>query len=93
MSAIFAKAIELSFVTVFTSCLGQILSRRALDRRSRGISMADMAMKQWVYQPGSMLTNFPQLHYAGASVLGVFSIFVVVFATFYTTGMFLLMLP
>ncbi|KAF3912167.1 hypothetical protein ABW21_db0206869 [Orbilia brochopaga] len=86
LSAIFAKAIEISFVTVFTSFIGQALSKRALRKSSKGIAIADMLMKGWVYQPGSMLTTIPGLRYAGRSVLGVVCLFVVLCVTFYTTA-------
>ncbi|KAJ6259799.1 hypothetical protein Dda_5440 [Drechslerella dactyloides] len=86
LSAIFAKAIEISFVTVFTSFIGQALSKRALKKSSKGIAIADMLMKGWVYQPGSLLTTLPGLRYAGKTVLGAVCLFVVLCVTFYTTA-------
>jgi hypothetical protein len=86
LSAIFAKAIELTFVTVFTSIIGQLLSRRALNKGSKGVSIADMQMKQWVYQPGSVFASFARFKYAAPTILGFISLWVVIFATFYTTG-------
>ncbi|EPS40790.1 hypothetical protein H072_5306 [Dactylellina haptotyla CBS 200.50] len=86
LSAIFAKAIEISFVTVFTSFTGQVLSKRALRTNSKGIRISDLLMKGWVYQPGSLLTTFPALRYAGGTVLGVIIIFVVLCVTLYTTA-------
>ncbi|KAK6536204.1 hypothetical protein TWF281_000447 [Arthrobotrys megalospora] len=86
LSAIFAKAIEISFVTVFTSYAGQVLSKRALKRNSKGIRIADLLMKGWVYQPGSLLTTFPGLRHAGGTVLGVVILFVVLCVTLYTTA-------
>ena len=47
IAAIFAKTIELSFVTVFVTFLGQVLSRRALVKNSRGITISEMSMRQW----------------------------------------------
>ncbi|KAF3204949.1 hypothetical protein TWF106_001354 [Orbilia oligospora] len=86
LSAIFAKAIEISFVTVFTSYTGQVLSKRALRKDSKGIRIADLLMKGWVYQPGSLLTTMPGLKYAGRTLLGVVILFVVLCVTFYTTA-------
>lgn len=43
-----AKTIELSFVTVFVAVLGQILTRRAFSRLSRGVTLAEMTMRNWV---------------------------------------------
>ncbi|KAK6509209.1 hypothetical protein TWF481_003969 [Arthrobotrys musiformis] len=86
LSAIFAKAIEISFVTVFTSYAGQVLSKRAYRRDAKGIRIADLLMKGWVYQPGSLLTTMPGLKYAGRTLLGVVILFVVLCVTFYTTA-------
>jgi hypothetical protein len=52
LSALFAKTIELSFVTVFVSFLGQVLSRRSFVRTSKGMSIAEMSMRTWIIQPG-----------------------------------------
>jgi hypothetical protein len=46
--AIFAKTIELSFVTVFVTFLGQVLSRRSLVKTSSGITVAELTMRTWV---------------------------------------------
>jgi hypothetical protein len=47
LSTLFAKLIELSFVTVFVSFLGQVLSRRAFIRRGKGINLAELSMRSW----------------------------------------------
>jgi hypothetical protein len=52
LSALFAKTIELSFVTVFVGFLGQVLSRRSLIKNSHGVSIAEMSMRTWIIQPG-----------------------------------------
>lgn len=85
MSVIFAKAIEISFVTVFVTFLGQVLSRRALNTNSKGINLSEIMMRTWPTSPGSMLTSF-SLRYAGPKFLGILSISVTVFATLYTTA-------
>ena len=41
----FAKTIELSFVTVFVTFLGQVLSHRAFVKDSTGITIAEMQMR------------------------------------------------
>jgi hypothetical protein len=48
LSTFFARTIELSFVTVFVAFLGQVLSRRAFRKQSRGITIAEMSMRTWV---------------------------------------------
>lgn len=46
LTAIIAKTIELSFVTVFISCLGQILTRRSLIKKAGGVTLAEMTMSE-----------------------------------------------
>ena len=82
-----AKSIELSFVTVFVAFLGQVLSRRALALQSRGISIAEMSLRTLVMQPGTMITHWENVRYAGTSFLGVVALTAAVLAMFYTTGM------
>ncbi|KAF3941933.1 hypothetical protein ABW19_dt0205414 [Dactylella cylindrospora] len=86
MSAIFAKTIELSFVSVFVSFLGQVLSRRALMTGSKGVNIAELSMRSWVTQPGTLLTHTPSLRFAGLTFLGALSLTATVFASFYTTA-------
>lgn len=63
VAAAIAKSIELSFVTVFVTFLGQVLSRRALIKRSRGITISEMSMRQWIMQPGTMITHWETVRY------------------------------
>ncbi|KAI1424132.1 hypothetical protein F5Y12DRAFT_472510 [Xylaria sp. FL1777] len=81
-----ARTIELSFVTVFVAVLGQVLTRRALSRLSRGITLAEMTMRNWVIQPGSLLTHWSGIPYAASTFLGVLSLIATVCALFYTTA-------
>lgn len=48
LATLAAKTIELSFVTVFVAVLGQVLTRRAFSRLSRGVTLAEMTMRNWV---------------------------------------------
>ncbi|MCJ1413824.1 hypothetical protein MMC32_000149 [Xylographa parallela] len=86
LTAAFAKTIELSFVTVFVAFIGQVLSRRALVVRSKGITIAEMSTRHWVTQPGMMLTNLDSVKYAGNTPLGILSLVAVVVAVLYTTA-------
>ena len=86
LTAAFAKTIELSFVTVFVAFIGQVLSRRALMVRSKGITIAEMSTRHWVTQPGMMLTNLDSVKYAGNTPLGILSLVAVVVAVLYTTA-------
>ncbi|APA07965.1 hypothetical protein sscle_03g027350 [Sclerotinia sclerotiorum 1980 UF-70] len=82
----FAKTIELSFVTIFVSFLGQVLSRRSLIRNSDGVTVAELTMRNWVIQPGFMLTNPKILRRAAMSILGGITLTAAFVAMFYTTA-------
>lgn len=86
LCAAFAKSIELSFVTVFVAFLGQVLSRRAYTNKSKGITIAEMSMRAWVMQPGTMITHWQTVRYAAFSFLGVISLFAALMAMLYTTA-------
>ncbi|KAI1820589.1 hypothetical protein F4861DRAFT_542787 [Xylaria intraflava] len=86
LATLAAKTIELSFVTVFVAVLGQVLTRRAFSRLSRGITLAEMTMRNWVIQPGSLLIHWEGIPYAAPTVLGVLTLTATVSALFYTTA-------
>lgn len=90
--AAFAKSIELSFVTVFVALLGQILSKRALgDQKS--VTIAEMSMRSWVLQPGTMITHWQSMRYAVITRLGSFAILGAIMAMIYTTASDALVAP
>jgi hypothetical protein len=84
--ALFAKSIELSFVTVFVTFLGQVLSRRSLVKASRGVTIAELSMRTWVIQPGFMITHVEHLRHVGITVLGLITLTAALVAMFYTTA-------
>lgn len=86
LCAAFAKTIELSFVTVFVAFLGQVLSRKAFASTSKGITVAEMSMRAWVMQPGTMITHWQTVRYAAFSYLGAISLFAALMAMLYTTA-------
>ena len=86
ITAAVAKTIEMSFVTVFVAFVGQALSRRALSRKSAGISVAEMSFRSWVVQPGSIMTDFHSLRYGGATFLGVVALIAALVSATYTTA-------
>ncbi|KAL9599061.1 MAG: hypothetical protein Q9219_004095 [cf. Caloplaca sp. 3 TL-2023] len=86
LTAAIAKSIELSFVTVFVAFLGQVLSRRALIKRSKGITISEMSMRQWVMQPGTMVTHWQTVRYAALTFLGMIAISGALIAMLYTTA-------
>ncbi|KAI2630100.1 hypothetical protein GGS21DRAFT_215407 [Xylaria nigripes] len=81
-----AKTIELSFVTIFVAVLGQVLTRRAFSRLSRGVNLAEMTMRNWVIQPGSLLTHWQGISYAAPTVLGGLTLTAALCALLYTTA-------
>ncbi|KAL3483514.1 hypothetical protein BJX62DRAFT_249435 [Aspergillus germanicus] len=93
LSALAAKTIELSYVTVCIACLGQVLSYRVISRFSRGMSIADMSMRTWIMQPGSILMHWESLRYSGGSVLGVLTIISTLVSMLYTTAAEALVAP
>ncbi|KAI3325922.1 hypothetical protein HD806DRAFT_488657 [Xylariaceae sp. AK1471] len=86
LATLAAKTIELTFVTVFVAVLGQVLTRRAFSRSSKGVTLAEMTMRNWVIQPGSLLTHWEGLPYAGTTVLGALTLTATICALFYTTA-------
>jgi hypothetical protein len=84
LTAFLAKIIELTFVMTFLSFLGQILSRRAL--RLSGINLANLAMRSWILQLGSLLTHWATVKVAGISALGVLSLVATALSLLYTTA-------
>jgi hypothetical protein len=95
LSALFAKTIELSFVTVFVTFLGQALSRRAFRKSTTagGISIADMTMRTWVMQPGTLITHWEAVRYSGMTLLGGITLLAAFSAVFYTTAAEALVAP
>jgi hypothetical protein len=85
LTAVLGKLIELSFVTSFVVFLGQVLSRRAfMKEQGRGITLAEMSMWRWVVQPGTLITHWHGVRYAGWSFLGLLSLLAATLATLYT---------
>lgn len=87
LTTIFAKLIELSFVTSFVAFLGQVLSRRAFMKgHGRGVTLSELSMWRWIVQPGTLVTHFDQVKYAGLSVLGILSLVSAILATLYSSA-------
>ncbi|KAF2096816.1 hypothetical protein NA57DRAFT_78408 [Rhizodiscina lignyota] len=93
LTTLFAKLIELSYVTVFVAFLGQALSRRAFMAKERGVSLAEWSMRSWIMQPGSMITNYETLRYAAVTVLGACALVASITALLYTTAADALVAP
>lgn len=86
VTALFAKTTELSFVTVFVAFVGQVLTRRAFVRGSKGITLSEMTMRNWVIQPGSLFTHWDSISYSSGTLLGVLTLLSTLSGIFYTTA-------
>lgn len=86
--AIVAKTVELSFGASVVAFIGQVLSRRSLSVRGsgRGITLAEMSMRNWIGAPGYMVANFETVRYALFSILGIVSFIAAIVATVYTSA-------
>ena len=94
ITTILAKTIEMSFVTVVIAMIGQELSRRASSTHSRpGVTLAELNMRSWIMQPGTMLSRWESVRYAGISFLGLISFAAAVFAMLYTPACSALVQP
>ncbi|KAI0474477.1 hypothetical protein F4859DRAFT_515011 [Xylaria cf. heliscus] len=86
LTTLAAKTIELSFVTVFVAVLGQVLTRRAFSKLSSGITLAEMTMRNWVIQPGSLITHWENIPSAATTFLGALTLTATICSLFYTTA-------
>lgn len=94
LTTVFAKLIELSFVTSFVAFLGQVLSRRAFMKEDgRGVTLSELSMWRWVVQPGTLITHWESARYAGLSLLGILSLVSTILATLYSTAATALVQP
>lgn len=80
--------------TTDTLFVGQALARRAFKLKdARGVTLAEMSMRLWVMQPGTMFTQWESVRYAGASMLGVLSLLAALMALLYTSAATALVQP
>ncbi|KAF4629090.1 hypothetical protein G7Y89_g9062 [Cudoniella acicularis] len=82
--SLFAKSIEIASAGVYINFLGQFLTRKSLQ--SRGISLADIAVREWLLQPGFVIWNWENLKYASTTVLGFTSLLAAFAIYFFTTA-------
>lgn len=88
LTAALAKTIELSFGATIIAFLGQVLSRRSLSVRGsgKGITLAEMSMRNWIGSPGYMISNFETVRYSLFTILGIMSFTAAVVSTLYTSA-------
>ncbi|TVY17838.1 hypothetical protein LARI1_G002684 [Lachnellula arida] len=82
--SLFAKSIEIASSGVYINFLGQFLTRRSL--RSRGMSLADIAVREWIIQPGLVIFQWENLKYATTTLLGFTSLLSAFAIYFFTTA-------
>ncbi|KAG6058824.1 hypothetical protein E4U32_004381 [Claviceps aff. humidiphila group G2b] len=86
-TALLSKSIELSFVTVFITLLGQLITRKSFQKRNRGgMTLAEITMRNWINQPGSLLTHRETVSYAGITPLGIVTLIATITSMFFTTA-------
>lgn len=81
-----AKTIELSFEFVSVVIVGQELSRRFTGRSARGLNLAEMQLKAFLAQPGSMITNWQAVLHVLPSTMGITCLFISAIGILYTTA-------
>ncbi|KAI5287139.1 hypothetical protein KEM52_001726 [Ascosphaera acerosa] len=75
------------FVTVVVATIGQHLSHRAISlANKRGITIADLTLRNLIIQPGILFTQFRAIRYSAMTMLGLFIFSATLGATFYTTA-------
>lgn len=89
----FYKAIEVTFVAVFVTFVGQILTRRAFSKTSKAINIAEMTIRNWISQPGSIFTNWEGLPHTGFSLLGALTLLGSLAIVFHSTACTVLITP
>ncbi|KAI7508871.1 hypothetical protein KC347_g5739 [Hortaea werneckii] len=86
--------IELSYITVLVAFIGQALARRAFKQeQARGVTLAEISMRGWVQQPGTLFTQWESVRYAGVSILGLISLLGAVNGMLYTSAATALVQP
>lgn len=94
VTSLLAKLIELSHVTVLVAFIGQALARRAFkSKQARGVTLAEISMRAWIQQPGTMITQWESVRYAGISLLGFLSLLGALNSTLYTSAATALVQP
>ncbi|RMJ04947.1 hypothetical protein CDV36_014385 [Fusarium kuroshium] len=86
LTAFLGKTIEIVSVTVFISCIGQALTRRAAAKKSTGITLADITIRNWIIQPGFIFTHYETLAIAGCTLFGALALLALVATILYTTA-------
>ncbi|KAH8194077.1 hypothetical protein TruAng_011758 [Truncatella angustata] len=87
------KFIEILFAAIYVTFLGQVLTRRAFSKTSKAFNIAEVTMRNWVIQPGSLVTHYEGFPHAGVSALGVLTTFATISTLFYISACNTLVTP
>lgn len=93
VATIIAKLTELTFVTVFVGCLGQVLTRRAFAENSKGMTISEMTMRNWAIQPGTLVSHWDTVSYSGRTLLGIMTLIATIASMAYTAASDALVTP
>ena len=94
LTSFFAKMIELAFITIVVAFIGQSLARKAYKKETNvGVTLAEISMRSWIVQPGTMVTHWESLRYAGATWLGLIALTSALVAMLYTSAATALVQP
>jgi hypothetical protein len=91
--AALAKLNEMTLVTLIVAIIGQTLSRRLYAGRGSGVSIAEMNMRAWITQPGSVFNNLASTFRTANIYLGAITLWTTVVAMLYTTAAEALIYP
>lgn len=81
-----AKLIEMAFSTTFVAYIGQRLSQKAFSKSHQGFSVSDMALRFWVYEPGTILMSFNSFKHSVLAPLGIGAFLAMIGCMFYTSA-------
>jgi hypothetical protein len=81
--SLLAKSIEIASAALYLNFLGQFITRRSF--RSQGISLADIAVREWLVQP-VVIWDWENLKYATTTVLGFGSLLAAIAIYFFTAA-------
>jgi hypothetical protein len=87
VASITAKVIEISFGSICVLFLGQVLTRRSINRNvPRGVSLDQICMRDWIIDPGSMVGDGKVLELGTKSFLGWYILVAAIATTLYGTA-------
>lgn len=98
LCVLFSKLVEITFACSYVAALGQFLSRKAFPKNGhqqggRGISLAEINLRLWILQPGTLITHWEGAKYVITTFLGIVTLAAAIAAMFYTSSVEALVSP